>query len=320
MPTEALQKNRDNCKTLCMNAQQISWDNLEFFLMTAREQTLVAAAKKLGVNHSTVHRRISALEDQLGTLLFDRSPQGYALNPAGEELLEHVVSIEREVMAIDRKMMGRDQRLVGIVHVATVDDLAVSLLPEILSEFRALHPSVTIVLEVETDFADLARRQADIAIRFGELPDAADVVGRRIATARTAAYASVEYLETHGSPDELEQLAEHEIVRGTEHFARLPTEQLLDRYGSKAHIVMRSNSMLARLAAVRGGVGIGFLPCFMADPEPSVERLELPTGRTGGPIWMLLHSDVRTNARVRAFSDFAYERLVEQRGLFSGTE
>ena len=297
---------------LCMNAQQINWDNLAYFLATARAGTLVAAADELGVNHSTVYRRISSLESELDVRLFDRSQQGYELTQTGEELLDHVLAIEKQLHTIGRKIAGRDQALRGTVRLTTVDDLAVTVLPPILDAFHEANPAVTVDLEVQTDFADLARMETDVAIRFGKPPDEPRVVGRRIASAPTFLYGSRRYLEERGRPRSPADLAAHDIVRGTARFSRLGSERLLEQHVPPENVTLRANSMLVRHAAVRAGLGLGYLPYFIAEDDDELEHLGIEVDETAN-IWMLLHADVRRNARVRAFADFVYERLVAMR-------
>jgi DNA-binding transcriptional LysR family regulator len=299
-----------------MNARNIGWDNLKVFLATAREGTLAAAASTLSMDPSTVHRRIAALETDLATRLFDRSQQGYALTQAGEELLDHVAVMENEVLGIGRNVAGRDQRLSGTVRLATVDDLAFSLLPAILHDFRQSHRGVGVHLDVRSEFADLDRLQADVAIRFGTRPQSGRVVSRRVSRVATYLYASAEYLAAKGRPRSPQDLAAHDIVRGDERMSRLVMEIFIENHASASKTAFRSNSMLSRLAAVRAGMGVGFLSAFVADPDPSLERIGLDIPALTESVWMVIHADIRRNARVRAFADYTYDRLVMHRDRF----
>lgn len=300
-------------KIPCMDAMTIAWDNLKVFLATARQGTLAAAASTLGMDPSTVHRRIAALETELATRLFDRSQQGYALTQAGEDLLDRVAVMESEVLGIGRSVAGRDQRLSGSVRLATVDDLAFSLLPAILHDFRQSHRGVGIRVDVRSEFADLDRLQADVAIRFGMRPQSEHVVSRRVSRVATFLYGSAEYLAANGRPRSPQDLARHDIVRGDGQMSRLAMETFIENHARASKIAFRGNSMLSRLAAVRAGMGIGFLSAFIADPDPSLERIALDTPDLTESIWMVIHADIRRIARVRAFADFTYDRLVMHR-------
>jgi DNA-binding transcriptional LysR family regulator len=301
-----------------MNARPPSWDDLQIFLAAARGGTLAAAATSLGVNASTVHRRLLKLEGQLATRLFDRSPRGYALTPPGEDLLEQVLQIEEVVHAASRQVSGRDQRLSGSVVVATLDDLVVTILAPLFRRFRAQHPEVTIEVALGSDHADLARRQADVAIRIGDRPREEGIVPRRVCAVRLAVYGSRAYLRARGTPRRHDQLAGHDIVRGDASVGKLPMELWLDRHAGATSVAYRSRSMLARVVAVREGIGIGLLPCFMADVERTLVRLGPPIPEIAPGLWLLVHADLRRNARVRAFVDFAHAALASEAPRFEG--
>lgn len=299
-----------------MNARQIGWDNLEVFLASARTGSFTGAAQQLNVNHATVSRRIAKLEDELGTRLFNRSQTGCELTAAGDALLQHVVAIERQVQAIGRTVVGRDQRLEGVVRIATVDDLAYVAIPSIVAGFRSKHPGVSVQVHVESAFTDLAKMHADIAIRFGGRPQEPDLVSRRVASAAMWLYASREYLEEHPVPRVPADLAEHDIVRGSPDMSTLAVEALVDEFGDPSRMALRSSSMLTRAAAVRRGVGLGFLSPFAAALVPELVQVEMDLPPFEAWIWMVLHKDIRSNARVRAFADFAYDWLVDHRDTF----
>lgn len=302
----------------CVDARPASWQDLQFFLATARGGTLSAAAQLLGVNASTVQRRLCALEATLHARLFEKSPRGYALTEAGSELLEHAVAIEAEIQEAERRIAGRDQSLGGIVRVTTADDLAILVLGPILRDFRVRHSRVCIDLAVDSDAADLARREADVAIRPGYEPRVDDVIARRVCRIGVALYASRHYIARHGRPEPLERLAEHSLVRSDAGRSHLPMERFLDRYAKPAAAAFRSNSMLARLAAVRDGLGAGMLPCFIGDPETSLVRIGPIRPEVSATLWILIHADLRRNARVRAFAEFAHESLLALSARFDG--
>jgi DNA-binding transcriptional LysR family regulator len=299
-----------------MDARPFDWSDLEVFLAISRGGTLAAAAAVLRVDASTVQRRVGKLEAALQTHLFDRSQRGYSLTAAGEELLAHVREMEQQAIAAQRKVVGRDNSFEGCVRVATVDDLAFAVLPPILRGFRKQHPKVTVELDIRSSFADLARRQADVAIRFGgRLPDP-DVIAKQVARVDVALYASRAYLKEHGRLDRLEDLSRHAIVRGNAQVSALPHEKLMERYANPANVAFSSNSFLARLAAIRDGMGIGFLGCFMGEREKSLHRLPFRFPEASGYLWLLIHVDLKRNARVRAFVDHSYAAMLALRSSF----
>jgi len=248
--------------------------------------------------------------------LFERSQRGYSLTSAGEDLLGHTVAMEDQVLAARRKVVARDDSLAGTVRVATVDDLAISVLSPIISAFRVQHPSVTVAVDVSSGFANLARQQADVAIRLGGSPPEGDVIARQVLKAHVGLYGSRSYLSKHAPLRRLEDLGEHAIVRGDETAASMPMERTMDRYADPGKTAFRSASFFARLAAIRDGMGVGFLGCFMGDREKTMRRLPFSFPELTAKVWMLVHVDMRRNARVRAFVAHAQAALVAQRALF----
>jgi DNA-binding transcriptional LysR family regulator len=299
-----------------MDARPFDWADLEIFLAVGRGGTLAVAAKLLSVDASTVQRRIGKLEAALQTQLFERSQRGYSLTSAGEELLAHVREMDQQAMAAKRKVAARDNSVQGCVRVATVDDLAFAVLPPIVRAFRKQNPKVTVELDIRTSFADLAKRQADVAIRFGGRLPEADLIAKQVSRVDVALYASRAYLKEHGRPARLEDLNRHAIVRGNAQVSSLPHEKLMDRYGDPANVALSSNSFLARLAAIRDGMGIGFLGCFMGEREKSIERLPFRFPEASGYLWLVLHVDLKRNARVRAFVEHTYAAMSALRSSF----
>ncbi len=289
------------------------------FLALIRGRTLARAAQALAVDASTVQRRIGRLEAALGTKLFDRKQQGYALTPGGEELRAHASVIEAEVATAIRKVAGRDERLDGVVRVTTVDDLALTVLMPLIGSFRRAHPAVTVELFASSEFADLGRRQADVALRFGARPVEPDVVAKHVTRIPVALFASRDYLARRRAPRTERDLAAHEVVIGDAHMERVPMERWLSERSDPTRVAFRSRSMLLRSRAVVEGLGIGFLPEFMARGEPSLVRFPLVSPDLSTGLWLLSHVDLRTNARVRAFVDHLYAGLVAQADRFAGS-
>ena len=181
---------------------------------------------------------------------------------------------------------------------------------------------VTVAVDVGQGYVDLGKREADLALRFGGRPAGGDVVVRRVAFADIGLFASRAYVKQHGRPKTPEELYDHALVRASEEFARLPMEQCLERYGSPARVAFRSASFYVRIGAVRAGVGVGFVPLFMAARDKSLVRLPLafPETPRGADLLLVVHADTRKNARVRAFVEHLYGALVAQRSLFERGE
>jgi len=301
-----------------MNARPYDWGDLEIFLATARGGTLTTAAQVLRVDASTVQRRVGKLEAAMRAKLFVRSPRGYALTEAGQELYAHALAMDEQAAGAWRKVVARDERPIGTVRVATVDDVAVHILPPIVATFREKHPNVSVFVDVRSSFVDLGRHEADVAIRFGVKPPDGDIVVRRVLTANVGLFASRAYLKKHGRPRVPEDLKSHALVRADEALAGLSIERLLERFGDRSKVALRANSFYARVAAIRAGVGIGFAPLFLTAGDKSLQRLHLafPEAPTSADVLLLVHADMRRNARVRAFVEHAFAALVAQRSRF----
>ncbi len=302
-----------------MDAHQLkSWDDLRFFLGVARKGSLSGAAKELGVNHSTVYRRIAGLEEGVGARLFDRLASGYELTAEGELMLEFAERIEDEVTSLGRQVLGRDRKMTGTVRVTTVEEI-LGLLAPCLLRFSQLHPGIAIEVNTDQRLLSLSQREADVAIRPGRRSDEADVVGRKLCELTTAAYVSADFAERHGLPDSSSDLRDFPLVTWDKARQHLDHFKWFLRHSSKENIAFSSNSMLGQQAAVLAGFGVGLLPSFMGD---RCEGLVRAFGPEQGPsrygLWLLVHADLRQTARVRAFIDFISEALVAQTDLFEG--
>ena len=226
-----------------MDAKTENWDDLRVFLAVARAGSLSGAARTLGVNHSTVFRRIGAFEAALGVRLFERQPGGYLLTPAGEELRDGALRVEEEIANLSRKVAGQDLRLSGTVRVTTIDMLAFGLLPRHLAGFRDAYPGIEVDLVVGNATLNLSRREADVALRVGNAP-AETLVGRRVGRLAFAVYGSAGYRARRPEPD----LALHDWIgfelraRGT----RPPRRPLSPRGPADAAHELRGGRSLRR--------------------------------------------------------------------------
>ena len=292
---------------------RMDWDNLRFFLAVARKGSIRAASVTLSVNHSTVARRITSFEKKLGVRLFERLPTGYVLTPTGEEMMKSAQHIEDEIVKLDRQVIGRDAELNGVLRVTMPTALATHLIMPDISDFTNLYPGIQLELAFSNEEFNLRKREADIAIRL--TPNPPDyLVGRRILHPAKGVYASHDYLKHHnpnGLPDELDWIGWEEISS--------KTQWNKDSRFSSSPVAHQADDLVAQLEAVKAGMGIAMLPCFLADKIPSLERLEL-LAEVGscGDLWILTHEDLRATARVRAFIDFMLEAFDRHRDLLEG--
>ncbi len=273
------------------------WDDLRFVLAVSREKSLSKAAKTLGVTHTTVSRRLAALERETGVRLFDRQPEGYIPTVAGEDLVAAAERMEEEVLALDSRVLGRDARLSGPLRITTIDAMAARMTKPI-GDFLTRYPGVSVELSTGTDFRNLTRREADIAIRTTNRPDE-HLVGSKVGTVEYAIYGAESLVERVGVDAPLSAFP----WLGWElRFGARVTEARMQVRAPKARVAMRFDSAVVFETAVRNGAGIGFISCIEGDAAGLV-RLRPIEKNFGMDVWMLTHPDLRSTARVRAFMD-----------------
>jgi DNA-binding transcriptional LysR family regulator len=295
----------------------MEWDDVRYFLAVARGGGLSPAARALGVNHSTVFRRVNALETRLGARLFDRLPDGYALTPAGEAMMADAVAVDEHITALDRRMSGQDHRLTGSLRVTTTDTIAHEILMPHLARFRTAHPSIDLELVIGNPVVNLSKREADVAIRPSLEPGSA-LVGRRISGLAMAVYGAEGYMTQRGRPRRATDLASHDWVAGDESLAHLPWSRWLAKRVKPARIVYRSNSLLDQICAADAGFGLAVLPCALANSRSGLVRLFPPDPAFASELWLVTHADLRHGARVRAFLDFMAPSLMRERARLEG--
>lgn len=287
----------------------LDWDDLRYFLAVHRSGTLARAAVALGINPTTVGRRLGALEETVQARLFDRTPDGYALTAAGADLLPRAEKMEAEALSLERAILGADRRPAGRVRVTVTEMLATRFIVPHLSRFAERHPDVTIELECTNRSVNLTRREADIALRLAR-PRDDGIVTRRLADIPLALYASGQYVEQHGMPaDPDRSLRGHHAILFADMRSFAVENQWYEARLDGARVVLRSDSVSSIYSATLSGLGIALLPVAVASEEPSL--VLIPTKTTPEPrvIWQAVHEDLHKNARVRAVLDFLSEVL-----------
>ena len=296
-----------------MNAQPLEWNDLHLVLAVCREGTLSGAARVLDVNHSTVFRRIGAIEEKLGVRLFERLPTGYAMTEAGEAMRAVGERVENEMHGLSRELIGRDLRLSGILRVAVPDALLLKILMPHLCIFAQRYPQILLELVISNNCLNLTRREADIAVRVTQSPPET-VVGRRLCDMKTTIYGSTEYLARQVD----NTIESYTWLMPDEDLAHLPISQWLYRKYPKATTVFRCNTLLGLHEAAVQGLGVVALPCFLADPDTRLSRILPPPDELTCELWLLTHPDLRRTARVRALMDFLVEVLDKEKDLIEG--
>jgi len=294
-------------------AGRLDWGDLRFFLELERCGSLSRAARTLGVDRTTVARRVSALEAQLGLPLFDRGPQGWSCTGPGRELASMASRVEEDVLALARKADAQDRAVGGTVRLTTAAHLSAHLLVPALPALRSRHPGLVLEISADQRIFDLTRREADLALRMGR-PRAPGLVMRKLSDVAFGLYASADYAaQRRGTVS----FTRDGFVGFDESLAGVPQERWLAKVGPDRNVVFRSNSTASLLAAVGLGLGVGVLPCFLADADARLRRLEGPEP-ANHELWLLVHGDLRRTPRVRAVIEWVDELVDRARPALSG--
>ncbi|HEX7478130.1 MAG TPA: LysR family transcriptional regulator [Polyangiales bacterium] len=284
----------------------ISWEDLRYLRVIAGKGSLVQAAKQLGVDHSTVSRRLSALESALGVKLFTRGAEGLVPSRALGELVPFVEEMQRQVEGIERSISGHDQRLAGKVRITTSEAIS-GYFVQLLSELRARYPEISVEVLSGNQAYDLLRGEADIAVRARALTEP-ELIARRLTTAVWALYATPDYIARRGRLTAPEALAGHDIVGYDAKMAGTPGGLWFDAHGARASTALRCNSIGSALNGALVGMGIAALPCFLADGEATLRRIaDASIGERD--VWLVVHPDLPRIARVRVVMDFMIEHF-----------
>ena len=298
-----------------MEKTSFDWDDLRYVLAVSRGGSLSAAARRLGVNHSTVFRRLNGLEARLDVRLFDRLAEGYRLTAAGSDLAASAERVEAEMLALDHRLAGDDSGLRGSLRLTAPDDLAEAVVLPLVTRFMANYPEIALEVVIENRMLSLTRREADVALR-PTLDPPETLVGRRVSGLAWAVYGAAAI--NPAKVDGIVSLTDRRWIGWDEGTGSPLLTRLMARQLPARAIVYRSNSLLNQLAACRRGIGLALLPCFLGDPDPQLDRVVPPDPAWDGALWLLTHPDLRHTARVRALLDFLFEELRPARGLFEG--
>jgi DNA-binding transcriptional LysR family regulator len=286
------------------------WNDLRYFLSVARKGSTLAAGRELRVSQTTVARRIAALEGALGFPLFEKRQAGYALTPAGEDLLARAGQVEASAEAFAEGAGAHGRELSGTVRVTSEEIYAHGLIVPLLPELRERHPDILIELDTGQQMRDLGAGEADIALRSSSRDQPAGLVGRRICVDDWTLYCSRDYAARNGTPSTVKALKGHAIVGGGGGNLWRHYQSWLKSLGLEQQVAMMHATSTGLLSAVRSGFGVAVLPCAVADADPDLIRCLPPREDHLRVLWLLTHERVRHTPAIRAVIDFLYERLM----------
>jgi DNA-binding transcriptional LysR family regulator len=281
------------------------WDGLRIFLALSRARTLAAAARKLGIAETTVARRLTRLETEMGASLIERGPGGLALTPGGEAVRAAAEEMESAALSAERRALGSDQQLAGRVRVTAPEILGRYFVLPALQAVLARHPGIAIELISTITRLDVTRREADVAIRTVR-PTAPGLVARKVARMAVAPYVR----RARKRPALPLAVAYTDGVR-------LPLRNVVEDRVPNGRVALRTNSIATVLEAVRLGWGAGDLPCFVGDSTPELARA-FPSEKPGSlDVWLVVHADVQRTSRIRAVVDELVRVFREGAGLLA---
>jgi DNA-binding transcriptional LysR family regulator len=268
----------------------MEWSDLKIFLAVARGGTLGAAARDLGQTQPTMGRRIRALEESLGTALFQRTSEGFVLTDEGAAVLAHAERMEGEALGIERAASGQVGELDGVLRVSSSDWFGAHVLTRAIAALGVRHPAVVIELITDARLLSLARREADLVFRITPFEEP-DIAQRRLMTMPYAAYRATGTVPVD------------RLVTMDTAFGGMPDVAWLRERLPDARVAFRSNSREAQARACAAGMGIAVLPCPLGDATPGIERIDLGESPPGRDVWLGYHRDLRHLPRLRAFVD-----------------
>ncbi len=287
---------------------ELNWDNIRLFLAVARAGSLRGAAEQLKVNHATVSRGIKLLEKSLSTRLFDRSRSGLTLTQPGEVLMVSAEKMEQETRTIVAQIAGSETYPSGKVRVSVPSFLAYNFLPPLFARFSQKFPEIDLDIQVTSRFSDIMCFEADVSIRIAWAVEE-DVVVRKLVQYAKCIYANPEYLDARqnfeiGDGQGLEWIGWGDKETKPDWVRNSPFPNAVVRHSM--------NDPILQLEAVASGMGITYLPSFIGDADPRLQRVPGVEPTADRFLWILLHKDLRETARIRAFVDFMSKAILNR--------
>src|SRR5258706_1274509 len=274
---------------------KLSWDDLRIIKAIAESGALAAAATLLGVNNSTISRRLARLEETLGVTLFDRRRTGYLPTAQGAELIALAERVELDIVSVARRVSGHVQGHTGDLRVTTSDALLLDFLTPIVADFKALNPSVRVEVIVGNNLLNLARGESDIAFRAATAAPPENLFGRKVASVAWAAYGRrSDFTGGRPNPDGLYQ---HQWASYGGGLSGLKAFKFVEERVSREKIVYRSDSVAGMAAAIAAGIGVRFLPCMHGGLFQHLMRVGPVEPVISDELWILTHPDIRKSGR-----------------------
>ena len=292
-----------------------NWNDLRAFLAVARTARLTTAAARLGMDHTTVGRRITALEAGLGARLFDRSPQGYALTPQGERLMPAAERIESLTLTAAADLGEADQAVSGVVRIGAPEGFGSYVLAPLLAPLADNHPGLDIQLVAISGVLSLSKREADIAVTLSA-PREGRLVSRKLTDYGLSLYAAPAYLEGRPPIRTRADMAGQRFVGYIEDLLYSPELDYMQAPDVDIHVSVQSSNLIAQLQATLAGAGLCVLPDFIAVKQPGLVRVLADSVHLERSLWLVVHADLKTLARIRVVTEMIAASVRADRDLF----
>lgn len=291
------------------------WNDLKFFLELARQKKMVTAAKRLRVDHTTVSRRITALEEEIGAKLFFKNEKGYQLTRAGERLMPIALQIENATEQASEDIGGEARRVEGTVRVGATDALGTFFIAPKLSRFQETHPELRVDLVVLPQYFNLSLREAQISVTLAR-PTAGRLLARKLTDYTLQFFASKSYVERFGRPERRRDLRNHRVTGYIDDMVFAPELRYMDDFPDECQARFRSSSIIAQMQAVASGSGIGILPSFLGNEDERLVPVLTDDYLITRTLWLLSHQDTANLVRIRAVSDYLQAEAKKAKDYF----
>ncbi|MDR3440511.1 LysR family transcriptional regulator [Telmatospirillum sp.] len=284
------------------------WDLLQSFLAAARAGTLTGAARRLKIDHSTLSRRLTALETVLGARLFERHLSGYSLTPQGEALLRRAEAVESTVLAIQSEIAHSSLRVSGAVRIGAPDGFGTAILAPVIGRLSAAHPDLDIQLVATPRSFSLSRREADIAIGLSR-PTQGRLHARMLTDYELGVYGAKTSQALWADIETADDCASHPFISYIDDLIFAPELDYVSSVSKAIVPRIRSSNLIAQMQAAAAGAGLCVLPCFLADTDERLVRVLPKAIRLSRTFWMIVHTDMRDLARIRVTGDFIADEV-----------
>ena len=294
--------------------QTFDWDALKSFLAVARSGRLTVAARALGIDHSTLNRRLNALEESLGARLFERSPLGYGLTGQGARLLASAEAMERAAIGVLRDVADESYAVSGTVRIGAPDGFGTLFLAPRLGELLDRHPGLDVQLVTRPRQFSLSQREADIAIALAR-PGKGRLKARKLTDYQLGLYAARDYIARHEPISDKAALTGHRLIGYIDEMIYAPQLDYLPQVAARRPHIASSN-LLAQYQATLAGHGLCVLPAFMACDDARLVRVLERQVVLQRSFWLVMHEDIADLARVRVASEFIVESVRAGKRMF----